>query len=127
MAKGLAQTKIAETLGLKHQTVRGYVKNLYRKLGIHKNTDLMILDRFGDVTCVPRHSLPKLTPQERALRRNCYALYKLAIKIGFLIRADKCSICDSVEGVEGHHQDYTRPLDVVWLCGNHHRIAHRNL
>lgn len=34
-----------------------------------------------------------------------------------------CLICGD-EKVEGHHPDYSRPLDVVWLCNQHHREAH---
>lgn len=34
-----------------------------------------------------------------------------------------CLVCGA-EKVEGHHADYDRPLDVVWLCNKHHRAAH---
>jgi hypothetical protein len=34
-----------------------------------------------------------------------------------------CLICGD-EKVEGHHPDYSRPLDVVWLCNKHHRETH---
>lgn len=34
-----------------------------------------------------------------------------------------CLICGE-EKVEGHHPDYSRPLDVIWLCNKHHREAH---
>lgn len=27
--------------------------------------------------------------------------------------------------VEGHHEDYSRPLEVRWLCGHHHREVER--
>lgn len=34
-----------------------------------------------------------------------------------------CLVCGA-EKVEGHHPDYSRPLDVVWLCQSHHKQAH---
>jgi hypothetical protein len=34
-----------------------------------------------------------------------------------------CLICGSTE-VEGHHPDYSAPLDVVWLCKPHHDETH---
>jgi hypothetical protein len=34
-----------------------------------------------------------------------------------------CEVCGAVI-VEAHHRDYTKPLDVVWLCRVHHRMEH---
>lgn len=34
-----------------------------------------------------------------------------------------CFICGASK-VEGHHPDYSRPLDVVWLCVAHHKETH---
>lgn len=34
-----------------------------------------------------------------------------------------CFCCGEQE-VEGHHPDYSRPLDVVWLCVRHHNELH---
>jgi hypothetical protein len=31
--------------------------------------------------------------------------------------------CGSAKS-EGHHTDYSRPLDVVWLCKGHHLALH---
>jgi hypothetical protein len=35
-----------------------------------------------------------------------------------------CSICGA-ERAEAHHPDYSKPLDVVWLCKPHHAEVHR--
>jgi hypothetical protein len=36
-----------------------------------------------------------------------------------------CAICGSRKHVEAHHPDYAEPLNVEWLCRNHHRQHHR--
>lgn len=35
--------------------------------------------------------------------------------------------CRRKRGVHGHHEDYTKPLDVIWLCPKHHGERHREL
>ena len=46
-----------------------------------------------------------------------------AIRRGQLIKS-RCEVC-GIERVEGHHDDYSRPLDVRWLCKRHHIDAHK--
>ncbi|HEP6279823.1 TPA: hypothetical protein VDA67_006397 [Burkholderia vietnamiensis] len=40
------------------------------------------------------------------------------------IQKTPCFVCGSSE-VEGHHPDYSHPLDVVWLCHLHHAQTHK--
>lgn len=56
---------------------------------------------------------------KRAIARN---MVSNALRDGKLFKAP-CFICGS-DRVEGHHPDYDRPLDVVWLCPAHHKQAH---
>lgn len=55
-------------------------------------------------------------------RKRATSLVSTAILRGKMMRAP-CVVCGD-EKVEGHHPDYSRPLDVVWLCNEHHREVH---
>ena len=48
-----------------------------------------------------------------------------AIKRGQLVR-QPCEVCGAALDVEAHHDDYTKPLDVRWLCKRHHAEHHKN-
>ena len=48
-----------------------------------------------------------------------------AIRDGKLIREASCSCCGSTTKIEGHHDDYTKPLEVRWLCEKCHKQWHR--
>jgi hypothetical protein len=49
-----------------------------------------------------------------------------AIKKGKLEKLP-CSVCGSFYRTHGHHEDYSKPLDVNWLCATHHAARHREL
>lgn len=48
-----------------------------------------------------------------------------AIKEGILVRPEICSKCTKNCKAEAHHEDYTRPLEVIWLCRKCHAFIHR--
>jgi hypothetical protein len=48
-----------------------------------------------------------------------------AVRDGRLTRPDSCSRCAGGKSrIEGHHPDYSKLLDVTWLCVPCHRVVH---
>lgn len=45
------------------------------------------------------------------------------IKAGKLIK-QPCEVCGYDLYVEAHHDDYDKPMEIRWLCRNHHREHH---
>lgn len=50
-----------------------------------------------------------------------------AILRGKLKRGTICEICQTEGKMEAHHEDYSKPLDVKWLCFVCHRKQHNKL
>lgn len=44
-----------------------------------------------------------------------------AVKTGKIIKPSKCSRCGKVGKITAHHPDYSKPLEVEWLCYECHR------
>lgn len=55
---------------------------------------------------------------------KAHLLVNNAIRKGTLIKKP-CEVCNTTEHVHGHHDDYTKPLEVRWLCAEHHVAHHR--
>jgi len=45
------------------------------------------------------------------------------VRAGRIIR-QPCGVCGSPHA-HGHHADYSKPLEVTWLCEAHHRMLHQ--
>ena len=57
-------------------------------------------------------------------RDGARAAVQRALKSGKLIAWPVCAVPGCCDKPEGHHPDYERPLEVVWLCTRHHSAAH---
>lgn len=55
---------------------------------------------------------------------NARGMVRLAIRNGTLSKPSGCSSCHAAIKVEAHHSDYTKPLDVAWLCRSCHQVLH---
>ena len=59
------------------------------------------------------------------LKVDAVVLINKEIKEGRLIKPSDCSVCSSTTRViHGHHDDYSKPLSVRWLCPVCHKRWH---
>ena len=52
--------------------------------------------------------------------------FRAALRNGDVI-PEPCEICGTTEDIHGHHPDYSKPLEVIWLCRKHHAALHKEL
>lgn len=55
-------------------------------------------------------------------KRNAHMKVLRAVSKGLLIK-EPCEVCGS-KHVHAHHEDYSKPLEVRWLCPLHHKEVH---
>ena len=74
----------------------------------------------------------KSKPRKSLWNKRYYALYPERYRAEQAVRNAKrngtlfpqpCAICGAIK-TECHHKDYSKPLDVVWLCKHCHRLVH---
>ncbi len=60
------------------------------------------------------------------MKPSAHGAVSAALKRGELVKKP-CEHCGSEYRVEGHHPDYDKPLDVIWLCKSCHEQEHRRI
>lgn len=93
-----------------HRTNRAAAADIvyYANRGIEMK---YLCDRCGFKRINAPNSPPTL------LASAAYAAVKKAIQVGDLIRPEACEQCGDTNGwVQAAHYDYSRPLDIRWLC-----------
>lgn len=55
---------------------------------------------------------------------NARSLVRKAVREGKLVKPEACVNCGQLTRIEGHHENYAKPLDVVWLCNICHKLRH---
>lgn len=57
--------------------------------------------------------------QEQKDKDNARSHVSLSIRRG-MIKRGLCAYCKTDKEIQSHHQDYSKPLLMVWLCKTHH-------
>ena len=63
-------------------------------------------------------------------KKAANVLVHRAVQTGVLKKSKNCERCGKrkpANTIEGHHEDYLKPLDVIWLCTSCHGLRHREI
>lgn len=63
--------------------------------------------------------------ENNPLKLACRSYVRTAIKNGNITNPNKCNKCMKECKPEAHHKDYTKPLEIIWLCRTCHGHEHR--
>lgn len=50
-----------------------------------------------------------------------------AVRLGRVSRPEKCQRCGENKKPDGHHNDYSKPFEVEWLCKGCHAEVHKSI
>ncbi len=62
--------------------------------------------------------------ERNPVKRRAHNIVNAALRDGKIAR-QPCEVCGN-ELTHGHHDDYSKPLDVRWLCTTHHAEWHKH-
>ena len=61
---------------------------------------------------------------KNTVKRAAHIIVGNAVRDGKLT-PEPCEVCFTTHDVHAHHDDYAKPLEVKWLCSEHHKEWHR--
>ena len=72
-------------------------------------------------------ALERERPRRNGVKSKARAFLNNAVRYGRIFRPETCSECGSRTRITGHHEDYSKPLEVAWLCYLCHAKRHHKI
>lgn len=64
--------------------------------------------------------------KNKSVEAKARHLANVAVRLGFLIRPEACPKCNRTDlKIHAHHEDHSKPLEVIWMCSDCHGKVHR--
>lgn len=104
---------------------RDYIARNYRRLKAEDPERFKeYRRRYEQASTEKRKETLREYRQKNPLKTNARQAVRRAVLRGKLMR-QPCQVCGATDKVQAHHHDYSKPLDVEWLCPKHHGEEHR--
>lgn len=87
--------------------------------GVDKRRDAL---RRGDTERYRRKRAARMANEASSAKQQARFAVQAAVKAGRMLR-QPCEVCGAAM-THGHHDDYSKPLEVRWLCPEHHKAHH---
>lgn len=95
------------------EEMRIYYRNWYKKNGRDRAID------YAEAI----NQWRKRNPEKRLAHLKVFR----AIRRGTLIKPKNCFKCNRETRISAHHKDYTKLLEVLWLCSSCHKLIHNQI
>lgn len=105
-----AKEEHAEYVKKNREKIRKYYRDWYSKNGRNRSIDY--IEAITDWI--------KKNPK----KRKAHLILRNAVKRGKIIKSTICMKCRGEFKLSAHHNDYTKPLEVEWLCSSCHKLKH---
>lgn len=117
--------------GLKYQCKKCHNLCSYasqdKKTRTDRNREWMRKSKYCTRQEVRDKELSRSRVKNKSVEMKARALANRAVELGFLVRPLLCPKCNRSDlKLHAHHTDYSKPLDVEWMCSQCHGNEHRN-
>lgn len=73
-------------------------------------------------------SIDKRWREKNPDRMKAYKIFTKSLKLDLIKKPENCSMCgEKTSKIHGHHSDYSKPLDVIWVCFDCHLHIHKKI
>jgi hypothetical protein len=98
------------------------VKRYYR----HRDQRLAAMREWYRNNRDRAHELTRESAARNPEKARCRNIFGAAIRNKKIKRGTECQDCGATGiRIHGHHEDYSKPLEVVWVCNACHGVRHR--
>lgn len=121
---------IAEHLGRSHKSVKMKAKRLVLKCGNRRRKINQKQENNGNWKGgISKDNYRYKKKQVKRYPEKIIAMRAVhnALKSGKINKPNKCEKCGAKKDkkeIHGHHEDYNKPLEVIWLCRKCHMKIH---
>ena len=99
----------------------------------HRSKNLSKIRRYDRERASQPHRKKRAAEYSRAykkrfpLKNAVRTILNNAVRGKKVQKPKRCTVCNRKTRIYGHHDDYYKPLDVIWLCQVCHKGLHKRM